>query len=113
MTFLRKPVHLVVDYSLSDATYTRSIGNSNLELLCVDCDISYNFNIGMEFDVQGTSVTAISMNVTVQQFEQAAVVQISMNQTLQLDTSVDVFKYALPGTSVRNYSLSAKIFSSH
>jgi hypothetical protein len=86
---------------------SRAIGKSDLELVCVNCDLLYNFNVGMEFDVQANNVTAASMNVTVEEFVQTAVVQISMNQTLDIDTSVDLFNLPLTGSTVRNYSTSA------
>jgi hypothetical protein len=67
----------------------------------------------MEFDVQDKTVTASSINITVEEFAQSAVVQISMNQTLDLDKSIDLFTLPLTPASVRNYSTSARKYSNH
>jgi hypothetical protein len=89
------------------------MGNSNLELVCVNCDLSYNFKIGMEFDAQALNVTVASINITVEEFAQSAMVQISMNQTLDLGTSIDLWKLPLAGATVRNYSMSTRKSSNH
>ena len=97
-------IWLLITVRLIRRILSRQLGASDLEIDCLDCDLLYNLNISMEFDVVDGNITAASVGVIVEEFEQTAVVQISLNETLDIDQSINLIQVPLTPSSVRNDS---------